>query len=132
MIAAMSHVHAHRTARAAACVAAVAALAGCARAPGDGLARVRSAGVLRWGADEQGGEPFVFEDPGQGGKLAGFEVDIAEALAQALGVRAAFVQNDWSNLVPSLERGTFDIALNGLEVTPARAQRVRFSRPYFL
>jgi polar amino acid transport system substrate-binding protein len=47
-------------------------------------------------------------------------------------VRAVFVQNDWSNLVPSLERGTFDIALNGLEVTAARAGRVRFSRPYFL
>jgi polar amino acid transport system substrate-binding protein len=42
------------------------------------------------------------------------------------------VQNDWSTLVPSLERGTFDIVLNGLEVTPARAGRIAFSRPYFL
>ena len=47
-------------------------------------------------------------------------------------MRPRFVQNDWSTLVPSLERGTFDIALNGLEVTPARAGRIAFSRPYYL
>ncbi|HEX3694321.1 MAG TPA: ABC transporter substrate-binding protein/permease [Polyangia bacterium] len=106
---------------------------GCRAVTGGGaLARVRKSGVLRWGADEQGGEPFVFEDPKQGGKLSGFEVDLAEELGRTLGVRAVFVQNDWSNLVPSLERGTFDIALNGLEITAARAGRVRFSRPYFL
>jgi polar amino acid transport system substrate-binding protein len=34
--------------------------------------------------------------------------------------------------VPSLERGTFDVALNGLEVTPARTARVAFTRPYYL
>jgi polar amino acid transport system substrate-binding protein len=97
-----------------------------------GLERVQQTGVLRWGGDLQGGEPYVFEDPGRPGELAGFEVEIAAALARQLGVRAAFVQNDWSTLVPSLERGTFDIALNGLEVTPARALRIRFTRPYYV
>jgi polar amino acid transport system substrate-binding protein len=96
------------------------------------LGRVQQSGVLRWGADLQGGEPFVFEDPKKPGDLTGFEVEIAKALARELGVKEEFVQNDWSTLVPSLERGTFDIALNGLEVTPARAQRIRFSRPYYL
>jgi polar amino acid transport system substrate-binding protein len=108
-------------------------LAGCTRPPPQGgLARVKQSGVLRWGGDEQGGEPYVFEDPEHEGKLTGFEVEIADALAKSLGVRAEFVQNDWSTLIPSLERGTFDIAMNGLEVTPARADRVLFSRPYFL
>jgi polar amino acid transport system substrate-binding protein len=46
--------------------------------------------------------------------------------------RAGFHQVDWSNLVPSLERGDFDIALNGLEDTPARRARLRLSRPYFV
>jgi polar amino acid transport system substrate-binding protein len=117
----------------AAAVALIALLAGCARdEAGTGLDRVRRAGVLRWGADVQGGEPYVFEDPRRPGGLAGFEVEIADALARRLGVKAQFVQNDWSTLVPSLERRTFDIALNGLEVTPARAARIRLSRPYFL
>jgi polar amino acid transport system substrate-binding protein len=97
----------------------------------DGLARVRAAGVLRWGGDLQGGEPYVFEDPGGTGKHVGFEVEIAEALAKVLGVRAQFVQNDWSLLVPTLERGTIDIVLNGLEITEERRRQIRFSRPYY-
>lgn len=97
-----------------------------------GLARVKSSGVLRWGGDKQGGEPYVYDDPEQAGKLKGFEVDIADALARELGVRAEFVQNDWANLVPSLERGTFDIVLNGLEITEARVGRLLFTRPYYI
>ena len=98
---------------------------------GDALDRIRARGELTWGADEQGGEPYVFEDRARGGALVGFEVDLADALARALGVRARFVQNDWATLIPSLERGTFDVALNGIEVTPALEARVAFSRPYY-
>ena len=81
------------------------------------------------GRRRAGGRALRLRGPRQGGALVGFEVDSRNALAQALGVRARFVQNDWSNLIPSLERGTFDIALNGVEVTPARAPRVAFTRP---
>jgi len=97
-----------------------------------GLARLDRTGVLRWGGDLQGGEPYVFEDPSHPGRITGFEVDLANAIAAKLHVRPVFVQQDWSNLVPSLERGSFDLALNGLEVTPERAGRVRLSRPYFI
>ncbi len=96
----------------------------------DALERVRRTGELRWGGDVQGGEPFVFEDPSQPDHLIGFESDIAEAIAARIGVRAVFVQNDWSTLVETLLRGTFDLAMNGLEVTEERSRRVRFSRPY--
>ena len=41
------------------------------------------------------------------------------------------MQNDWSNLVPSLERGDFDVIINGLEDTPALRERILLSRPYF-
>ncbi len=96
------------------------------------MERIRRTGELLWGGDLQGGEPFVFEDAQRPGKLAGFEVEIAAAVARDLGARARFVQNDWSTLVPSLERGTFDVAMNGLEVTAALARRVHFSRPYYV
>jgi polar amino acid transport system substrate-binding protein len=108
------------------------AACGCRPGPRGGLERVRRAGVLRWGGDQQGGEPYAYEDPARPGHLIGFEAELAGALARALGVRAVFVQNDWSTLVPSLERGTFDVVLNGLEVTPARAARVAFTRPYYV
>ena len=95
-----------------------------------GLARVRAQGELRWAGDLQGGEPYVFRDPRDPSRLIGFEVELAEALARRLGVRAKFVQNDWSNLVPSLERGDFDLIVNGLEDTPALHGRILISRPY--
>ncbi|NVJ26059.1 MULTISPECIES: ABC transporter substrate-binding protein/permease [Myxococcus] len=97
-----------------------------------GLERVRKAGELRWGADAQGGEPYAMEDPDVPGRMRGFEVELADALARELGVRARFVQNDWSSLIPSLERGSFDVALNGIEITPARSGRILFTRPYFI
>jgi polar amino acid transport system substrate-binding protein len=98
--------------------------------PSSTLEEIRARGELRWGADVQGGEPYVYED--RSGALVGFEVALADQLASALGVRARLVQNDWSTLIPSLERGTFDVALNGIEVTPTRAARVAFTRPYYL
>lgn len=106
-------------------------VAACSRpAHEDALDAIVRRGELRWGADIQGGEPYVFEDPSTPGRFIGFEAEIAEALARELGVRASLVQNDWSTLVPSLERGSFEIAMNGLEVTPARAQRIGLTRPY--
>ncbi|HEY2366653.1 MAG TPA: ABC transporter substrate-binding protein/permease [Polyangiaceae bacterium] len=94
------------------------------------LANVRSRGVLKWGGDLQGGEPYVSQK--SDGTLVGFEVDLARAIAKRLGVRDEFVQNDWSTLVASLERGTFDIVLNGFEITRERVGRVLFSRPYYV
>jgi polar amino acid transport system substrate-binding protein len=104
---------------------------GAGAAADEGLGRVRARGALRWGGDLQGGEPYVFLDPQGGDRLVGFEVEIADALGRRLGVRAEFVQNDWQNLVPSLERGDFDVILNGFEVTPARRGRVALTHPYY-
>ena len=96
-----------------------------------GLARIRAQGEVRWAGDLQGGEPYVFRDPRNPATLVGFEVELMEALAKKLAVRERFVQNDWSNLVPSLERGDFDLICNGLEDTEALRQRILLSRPYF-
>ncbi len=80
----------------------------------------------------QGGEPYVFQDPEDPHRVIGFEVDIAAAIARRLGARARFSQADWSSLVPGLERGDFDVALNGLEDTPERRARIALSAPYFV
>jgi len=86
---------------------------------------------MRWGGDVQGGEPYVFQDAHDSHQLVGFEVEIASGIARRLGLRPEFVQNDWTTLIASLERGDFDMILNGLEVTPARRARVAFTRPYY-
>lgn len=98
----------------------------------DALAAIRARGEITWGADLQGGEPYVYEDPADPDRIIGFEVDIMEALARRLDVRSRMIQYNWSNLVPSLERGDFDVAMNGLEATAERAERILLSRPYFV
>lgn len=98
----------------------------------DAVAKLLERGELTWGGDVQGGAPYVFEDDSGSGELRGFEVDIADALARRIGVRARFVQIDWSSLVPGLERGDFDLALNGLEDTPERRERILLTQPYFV
>lgn len=97
----------------------------------DGLDDVRAAGVLRWGADAEGGAPFVFDDPRDAESLKGFEVEIADLLAARLGVRAEMKQHNWAELVPGLARGDFDVALNGLEIVDYREREIDFSRPYY-
>lgn len=87
---------------------------------------------LRWAADSEGGAPYIFKDPSDPNKLVGFEVDLADALAQQLGRPIEFVQYQYGSLIPGLDRHDFDLAMNGLEITPDRARQVRFSRPYYI
>lgn len=93
------------------------------------LERIKQRGELLWGSDAEGGAPYVFPDPTNPSRLIGFEVDLAEAIARELGVKARQSQNAWDSLIPALERGDFDLAMNGIEITPQRESRVLFSLP---
>jgi polar amino acid transport system permease protein/polar amino acid transport system substrate-binding protein len=101
-------------------------------AAADHLAEIRARGELVWGGDIQGGEPYAFEDPSDPGHVIGFEVDIVDGIARRIGVRARFQHCTWSNLVPSLQRGDFDIIANGLEDTAERRDTLLLSQPYFV
>jgi len=98
----------------------------------DQLDQIRKRGVLLWGGDAEGGAPYSYPNPQKPEEMIGFECELADALAQKLGVKAKMVQNQWDQLVPALERGNFDIILNGLELTPENQQRIAMSRPYFV
>ncbi|MCS6850290.1 MAG: ABC transporter substrate-binding protein [Gemmataceae bacterium] len=87
---------------------------------------------LVWAADAEGGAPYVFKDPNDPAKHIGFEVDLADALAKELGRPIRFKQYEYVSLFSGLERGDFDFAMNGLEVTPDRQAKVRFSKPYYV
>lgn len=85
---------------------------------------------LRWGADKNGGAPYVFEDAA--GNLTGFEVELAAYLAAELGRTPVFVQNQWDNLPDSLKRGEHDIVLNGYEFSPDRHADTPTTIPYYV
>jgi polar amino acid transport system substrate-binding protein len=100
--------------------------------PGKTLAAIQARGEITWGADLAGGEPYVYEDPANPSHLIGFEVDLMDAIARRLGVKARMVQYNWSNLIQSLERGDFDVVMNGLEATAERKDRILLSDPYYV
>ncbi len=86
---------------------------------------------LRWGGDAEGGAPFVEADPRNPSHLVGFDVEIAELIARALGRPARFVQITFTELDQSVARGDFDIGLSGIEDTPGRRLAVEVSVPYY-
>lgn len=105
-------------------------LALCAAAPA--VAQAPDKKPLRWAADAEGGAPYIYKDPQDLTKYVGFEVDIADALEKALGRKLVYQHCQFSSLVPGLDRGDFELAMNGLEVTPDRLRKVRFSKPYYV
>jgi polar amino acid transport system substrate-binding protein len=87
---------------------------------------------LRWGADPSGGAPYVFNDPNHPDQYIGYEKEIVDALAAAMGRQPEFVPSDWETLVSALQRKSFDVIVNGLEPTADRQRQILFSKPYYI
>ncbi|MBL8812131.1 MAG: ABC transporter permease subunit [Planctomycetaceae bacterium] len=98
----------------------------------DDLESIRTKGELVWGADQEGGGPFIFPSPADPNTLIGFEVELAELIASHLGVKARFQQGQWDKLPDLLDRGDIDLVLNGFEWNENRAQRYGTSIPYYI
>lgn len=73
--------------------------------------------------------PFTALDR-ETGEYSGFDIDMARALAKALGVSIAFVPTTWGGLAKGLADGDFDIAMGGVSVTLERQKIGFFSAPY--
>jgi polar amino acid transport system substrate-binding protein len=91
-----------------------------------------SAGTLRWAGDSEGGAPFIYQDPADPSKLVGAEVELMDLVGAQLGLKPVFVQNQWEGLIPGLDRGDYQVAVNAIEITPERQRQVAFSQPYFV
>ena len=86
---------------------------------------------LRWGGDAEGGAPFVEADPADPARVRGFDVEIANMIAQGLGRPPQFVQVSWSSIEASVARGDFEIGMSGVEDRPELRARNAVSLPYF-
>jgi polar amino acid transport system substrate-binding protein len=87
--------------------------------------------VLRWAGDPEGGAPFVEADPSHPDELVGFDVEIAGLLAQGLGRTPSFINITFTSLDQSIARGDADVALSGIEDTPARRGALAVTIPYY-
>jgi len=72
--------------------------------------------------------PFTYLDK-EISKFRGFDVDMAEALGKALGVKVEFVQTAWPRLMKDFEADNFDIAMGGVSITLDRQKKGMFSTP---
>lgn len=72
--------------------------------------------------------PWTYHD--ESDELVGFDVEVAKAIAQKLGVRAKFAEVEWDGIFAGMDSKRYDIALNGVEITPEREQKYDFSIPY--
>jgi polar amino acid transport system substrate-binding protein len=100
-------------------------------------------GVFKWGEDSTGGMPYIVPSDANNPKSAtagdhtkdyyGYEVDIANAMAQLMGIQQQPTQITWSNWPQGLASEQFDFFMNGLEITHDNITAgAKFSIPYYV
>ncbi len=94
---------------------------------GDLLSAVKEKGELVI-ATEGTWAPWTYHD--ETDTLVGFDIEVAQAVCEKLGVKAAFVEGEWDSLLMGLESGMYDTMANGVNVTPERSEKFDFSAPY--
>lgn len=114
-------------------VAAAALMAGCSESTSENtepaanthITAIKDRGVIRV-CSTGDYRPFTYLD---NGNWSGLDIDMADDMAEQLGVRTEFVHTTWADLVDDLD-SKCDVAVGGVSITLKRAERVAFSAPY--
>ena len=124
-----------RTAFSAAFAAAALTLAACGGSPAPSssasdtsLSDIKSKGEIVI-ATEGTYRPFSFHEEGAG-KLTGFDVEIAEAVAGKLGVKAKFEETQFDGIFAGLDSKRFDTIANQISINDERKAKYILSAPY--
>ena len=105
----------------------LAALTSAACGGSSGENQVKSSGVLRVGT-EGVYSPFSYHDANN--ELVGYDVDVAKAVGEKLGVRVEFVETPWDAMFAALEANRFDVVANEVTINPERQAKYDLSEPY--
>ncbi len=93
----------------------------------DLLARILEKGEIVV-ATEGTWAPWTYHD--ENDVLVGFDVEVAQKIAEKLGVKAKFEEVAWDGIFAGLDSKRYDIAANGVNVTEERSQKYDFTAPY--
>ncbi|MER7797281.1 amino acid ABC transporter substrate-binding protein [Microbacterium sp. NPDC096154] len=123
-----------RIATAVAASAALFALAGCSGQPAaqstegaDGPAALADGTLIV--ATEGTYPPFSFHEGGSG-DLTGYDVEVARAVAEKLGVEVEFQETAWDAIFAGLDAGRFETIANQVTINAEREAKYAFSAPY--
>ncbi|BCG27706.1 cystine transporter subunit [Pseudomonas tohonis] len=94
---------------------------------GELLQQIKDKGSVKVGL-EGTYPPFNYQD--ENGKLTGFEVEFAEALAKELGVKVEFQPSKWDGILAALESKRLDLVINQVTISEERKKKYDFSTPY--
>ena len=67
----------------------------------------------------------------EAGELAGYEIDLGNAICEKAGLTCEFVSNDWDSIIPNLLAGNYDLIMAGMSITEERMQTIDFTQNYF-
>ena len=73
-------------------------------------------------------KPFTYHN--EKDELVGYDVEIAQAIAEEMGMKAEFSEFTWEGLLAALDNGQVDIVTNQVGITPEREEKYIFSEPY--
>lgn len=97
------------------------------QAGGDLLVQIQERGEIVV-AMEGTWAPWTYHD--ENDEFVGYDVEVARAIAEKLGVEARFVEGEWDGLLAGLSAGRYDIMVNGVDIDPQRQETYDFSDPY--
>ncbi|WP_417585880.1 transporter substrate-binding domain-containing protein [Nitrincola sp.] len=90
------------------------------------LDAILDSGTLRVGTTGDY-KPFSFLDEGV---YKGFDIEMAELMAEAMGLNLELVPTSWPTLMDDLKTDKFDIGMSGISRTITRQLQARYSHPY--
>jgi polar amino acid transport system substrate-binding protein len=73
--------------------------------------------------------PFHYYD--EVGALTGFNVDLAQAICEVLQVACEIEATNWSDLIPTLDRGEADAAIASIRITAEALEEADFTSRYY-
>jgi arginine/ornithine transport system substrate-binding protein len=74
-------------------------------------------------------EPFEYKN--EEGKLTGFEVDLGNAVCKEIKAKCEWIIQSWDGIIPGLLARKYDVIFSSMSITPERAKKVLFSKPYY-
>ena len=108
-------------------LASVMTMAASAKGSDDLLETIQKRGTIIVGL-EGDWAPWSYVD--ENDELTGYDVEVAKAIADKLGVEIQIVPGEWDGLFAGMDAGRYDMVVNGVEVTEERADKYDFSTPY--